>query len=137
MTGWFGIFWSLVVLLSGLWLESLWLLVLSVVTLIVYFWLIVGNISGKAVLILVFLVLNGIALLVEVTAFLLFIVLVKYTKFYTSRFMPTSPESVAVHLAFILVDVLLSAFVQYIVFGAYKFRNQKVKSTNKTWIDRI
>lgn len=65
--------------------------------------------------------------------------------------MPTSPgmramqrvhtlgisESVAVHLAFILVDVLLSAFVQYIVFGAYKFRNQKVKSTNKTWIDRI
>lgn len=58
MTGWFGIFWSLVVLLSGLWLESLWLLVLSVVTLIVYFWLIVGNISGKAVLILVFLVLN-------------------------------------------------------------------------------
>ncbi|KAH7713638.1 hypothetical protein AAVH_19005 [Aphelenchoides avenae] len=126
MTGWFGLFWSLVVLFGGLWLESIWLLVLSAVTLIVYFWLIVGNASGK----------TGIALVVEVTAFLLFIVLVEYTKLYTSRFVPSSPESVAVHLAFILVDVLLSAFVQYIVFGAYKLRNQKVESTNKTWIER-
>lgn len=58
MTGWFGLFWSLVVLFGGLWLESIWLLVLSAVTLIVYFWLIVGNASGKTVLIFVFLVLN-------------------------------------------------------------------------------
>lgn len=58
MTAWFGIFWSVVLLFGGMGLESVWLLTLAGVTFFVYIWLIIGTESGKAVLVLLFIVLN-------------------------------------------------------------------------------